>query len=166
MSGPEEFTHRTREGFYAALVLVLVFPVMGVAALLESVADIPQGPIPILVLVALAAVVYFGLGTEHRVVIDERSIRFSHAPVRFGVRGAETVAWEIPLDQLGSLREVTTRTPSSRGGWNTGTTLHFSETQRIHDTELGLKGVPRSPYDALVTSLKGRLGDRFTSEQA
>ncbi|MBK7151451.1 MAG: hypothetical protein IPL19_07300 [Sandaracinaceae bacterium] len=166
MSGPEEFVHRTREGFYAGLTLFLVFPAMGVGALLESVADIPQGPIPLIVILAFAVVVYFGLGVENRVVVDERSIRFSHASVRFGMRGAETVAWEIPLGPHTTVREVTTRTPSSRGGWNTGTTLHFSETQRIHDTELGLKGAPSSPYDALVISLKRRLGDGFTSEQA
>ena len=35
MSGTEEFVHRTREGFYAGLTLFLVFPAMGVAALLE-----------------------------------------------------------------------------------------------------------------------------------
>lgn len=166
MSGAEEFVHRTREGCYAVLVLFLVFPAMGVGALLEYVADIPQGPIPLLVIVALAAVVYVGLGTENRAVIDERGLRFSHAPVRFGMRGAETLAWEIPLHSLTSVREVTTRTPSSRGGWNTGTTLHFSDTQRIHDTELGLKGVPGSAYDALVVALKRRVGDGFTAEQA
>ena len=166
MSGPEEFVHRKREGFYAGLLLFLVFPAMGVSALLESVADIPQGPVPLIVILALAVVVYFGLGVENRVVVDERSIRFSRASVRFGTRGVETVAWEIPLSDLTSVREVTTRTPSSRGGWNTGTTLHFSDTQRIHDTELGLKGVRGSVYDALVVSLKRRLGEGFTHEQA
>jgi hypothetical protein len=165
MSDTLAFVHRQRAGLYAGLVLFLVFPAMGVSALLESIAGIPQGPAPLLVILALATLVYFGFGDENRVELDAHGLRFIHAPTRFGVRGTETLAFEIPASALTTVREVTTRTPSSRGGWNTSTSLHFSDTHRLHDAELGSKGVPGSAYDALVEALRRRLAEGFVVEQ-
>lgn len=165
MSAPEEFVQRQGGGGPAMMSLFLFIPAMAIAAALERFVHIPQGPIPALVIGALATLVYFAMGSEKRVTLDERGVRFTRAPVRFGVRGAEKLEWEVPTKELTHAREVTTRTPSSRGGWNTGTRLYLGDTHALDEHELGTKGVADSPYERLVTALKRRLGDRFTVEQ-
>jgi hypothetical protein len=165
MDASQEFVCRKRGGGYAIVVLFMVFPAMVVFAVLEKVAQIPQGPIPAAVIAGLALVTYFTLGSEHRVVLDDHGIRFSRTTLVLGMRRAEQVFWQVPAAALTSAREVTSRSPSSRGGWNTTVVLHLPEGRKILEVELGMKGVPASPYDALVAALARRLGDRFTTEQ-
>lgn len=147
------------------IAIALFIPAMFVTAVVDWGFDVPEGPFPALVILSAAVIAYFVFGSEDRVVIDERAMRFGRVPILFGVRRAEKIRWEIPLAELTSAREVTTRTPSSRGGWNTSVVLHFPGDRKIAEGELGLRGVPSSPYDALVASLRRRLGERFTVEQ-
>ncbi len=166
MSAPEEFAHRQGGAGTAMMVsLLLMVPGMAIAAGLERFAGIRQGPIAPAIIVAIGVVVYFLAGSERRVTLDERGMRVTRARVRFGVRGGETLVWEVPASALTHAREVTTRTPSSRGGWNTGVRLHVGDAHGLDATDLGGKDNPSSPYLALVNALKRRLGDRFTVEQ-
>lgn len=142
----------------------LFVPAMAISAGLERFAGIRQGPVPAIIVAALVVLVYFAMGSELRVTLDDRGMRVTRARVRFGMRGAETLLWEVPRHALTHAREVTTRVPSSRGGWNTGTRLHVGENV-LESLELGSKDAPSSPYLALTRSLKQRLGDRFTVEQ-
>ena len=165
MGEREEFVHRHRGGGYAIAVLLMIFPAMLLAGLLEHFAGIRQGPAPAAVIVGLAVVAYFVAGGENRLVIDERAVRFTRSSFLFGVRRGERVEWELPLGAVASVREVTTRTPSGRGGWNTSVVLHFTEDHRLHERDLGMKGAPSGAYDPLVASLRRRLGERFTTER-
>ena len=165
MNAPEDFVHRRGGGTAAMLSLLLFVPAMAIAAGLEHFAGIRQGPAPAVIIVALAVVVYFAMGSECRVTLDERGMRVTRARVRFGVRGAETLVWEVPARALTHAREVTTRTPSSQGGWNTGIRLHVGDAHVLDPVDLGSKDHPSTPYLALTSSLKRRLGDRFTVEQ-
>lgn len=164
MSAPEEFVHRQGGGGPATASLFLVIPAMAIGSALDQFAGIRQGPIPAVIVAVLAVLVYFLMGSELRVTLDDRGMRVTRARVRFGARGAETLLWEVPARALTHAREVTTRTPSSRGGWNTATRLHVGENV-LDSHELGSNYVPSSPYLALTKSLKQRLGDRFTTEQ-
>ncbi len=165
MGAGEEFVQRGRRFGLALLVTLLMLPGMAIAAGLEAFAGIRQGPIPAAIVVGVALAVYFATGDEHRVVIDGRGMRFVYSRFLFGVRSREEVLWEIPLEALDHAREVTTRSPSSHGGWNTAVVLHFPQDRKILEVELGMKDAPSSPYNALVASLQRRLGDRFTTEQ-
>lgn len=165
MSAPEEFVYRRGGGGPAMVTFFLIIPAMALGSALDAFAGVRQGPIPAIVVAVLAVLVYFAMSAENRVTLDERGIRFTRAPVRFGVRGAETLVWEVPAQALTHAREVTTRTPSSRGGWNTGIRLYVGDTHALDEHDLGVKGAPSSRYDALVAALKRRLGDRLTHEQ-
>lgn len=165
MQTPETFVHRRRGGLQAMIAIALFIPAMFIAAVVDWGFDVPEGPFPAAVIVTAAVVAYFVFGSEHRVVLDDRGMRFSRVSILFGVRRAERVLWEIAASELTSAREVTTRTPSSRGGWNTTVVLHFPGDRKIAEGEIGVRGAPSSPYDALVASLRRRLGERFTVEQ-
>lgn len=165
MDTPEDFVHRRGGGGPAMLSLLLFVPAMAIAAGLEHFAGIRQGPVPAAIIVAIAVLVYFAMGSECRVTLDERGMRLTRARVRFGMRGAETLVWEVPARALTHAKEVTTRTPSSQGGWNTGVRLHVGDSHVLDSLDLGSKDLPSSPYLALTSSLKRRLGDRFTVEQ-
>lgn len=164
MAQPETFVHR--EGASANMIALFAVPALLLTPLVsQMVLGRPPGPEPVVVALLVAVLSHFAMGVERRVVLDEAGLRYTEAPVRFGVVGPARVEWAIPAASLTRVREVTARTPSSRGGWNTTTHLVFSETQRIHDRGLGIKGVPSSAYEALTASLKRRLGDGFTVEQ-
>lgn len=160
---PETFVHR--EGASANGVgLIAVLALLLSAVVSQLLLGRPPGPEPVVVAVVVAVLAYFSMGIESRVVLDETGLRYTESPVRFGVLRPATVAWAIPAAGLTAVREITARVPSSRGGWNSTTHLHFSDTHRIHDLRLGMKGVPASAYESLTASLKRRLGDRFTVE--
>lgn len=166
MSDAETFVHRSRGGCYASIALALIVPAMFVFALVDSALGVPQGPIPALVLALVALVFYFGIGDERRVVLDASGMRLARTTIVLGVRRPEQIAWALSTAELTSAREVTRRTKSQSGGWNTGVTLHLPGGHVIVDTELGGKGIPSSAYTALVQSLERRLGAAFTFEQA
>lgn len=158
--------HRTRSGaFYSVLVLLCVFPVMGVGSLLRA----SLGPLPttigVLLVVALAAAFYAFFVTEVRLEIDGGRVRLTEQDVAFGSRRETKLLWEFPLSELSAVTEVTTRTPSERGGWIHSSVLHFPGDRKLTEHALGTKAVPASEYNRLVEALRARLGDRFTAEE-
>jgi hypothetical protein len=93
-------------------------------------------------------------------VIDDRRLRFERTRIVLGRRSTPVVDWDIPLAQLDRVREVTTKTPSSQGGWNVRTVLQFPNGKSIDTGTLGGEGMDTA-YGALVRHLRQRLGDRF-----
>jgi hypothetical protein len=146
LSASEEFVQRQREGCYAVLEIFLLFPALGVGALLESVADIPQGPIPLIVILAFAVVVYFGLGVENRVVVDERSIRFSHASVRCRVP-ASTEATPFVRPTHGRTSIITKASVPPIDVWPCNVPPVFPATNRFPDGSTPTELTWSSPAD-------------------
>jgi hypothetical protein len=166
MNAREEYSGRVRSGgCYALLLLPLIFPVFGVGALLDhSASRMPTTLVTLAVLAAAAA--FYGLYvTECRLTIDERGARLTQQDIAFGLRREVQVLWELPLSELTSAHEVTTRTPSSRGGWIHSTVLHFPGDRKLSADAFGAKQEASSEYNRLVASLRARLGDRFTAEE-
>lgn len=158
-----EFRHRSRTGgLQAALVLFLVFPALIVGGLARDYVGM-LSLAPIAIVVCVSAALYVAILTEVRVVIGPDAVRVLERDGWFG-SGPEKLRWELPLAELTSVREVTTKVPSSRGGWNTGVALHFPGDRVLRAEELGLKGY-RSEYDRLAAHLRERLGERFTTEE-
>lgn len=166
MSSVEAYVHRTRSGaFYSVLVLLCVFPVMGVGSLLrDSLGTLPT-TVGVLLVVALAAAFYAFFVTEVRLVIDGGHVRLTEQDVAFGSRRETKLLWELPLAELTAVQEITTRTPSERGGWIHSSVLHFPGDRKLTEHALGTRAVPSSEYNRLVQSLRARLGDRFTAEE-
>lgn len=160
-----EFRHRSRTGgLQAALVLFLVFPALIVGGLARDYLGDVLSVAPLVTIVLIAAALYVAIVTEVRVVVGPEAVRVVERDGWFVPRGPERVRWELPLAELTSVREVTTKVPSSRGGWNTGVALHFPGDRVLRADELGLKGY-RSEYDRLAAHLRERLGERFTTEE-
>jgi hypothetical protein len=168
MDTAERYVHRVRSGtFYTVLVLLCVFPVMGVGALFSDAHGHapPAVTAALLAVLALAAGFYAFYVTEVVVTVDGNTVRHTQQDVAFGVRRALRVQWEFPRAELRAVREVTTRTPSSRGGWNQSSMLHFAGDRKISDFALGSKSDPASAYSRLAASLRAKLGEQFTTEE-
>jgi len=164
MTNPNVFSHRTSGGgCYALLVILCVFPVMAVTSFFgDAAAGIGTGII--VAVVGLAAAVWQLIRSEYRLELGPSSVKMSVRESYVGVARPEVVTWEIPIAQLTAVKEVNTRTPSSRGGWNHGSALHFPGGHALDSTFLGGKDDPSSEYSRLVKVLKERLGDAFTVE--
>lgn len=137
---------------------------VGIAIQLGSY-SIPLAVIPLVGLFVLLAGVYYVFNEEQRVTIDERSIRLTTTRVIFGARLGEQLLWEIPAAELTKAREVRSRTPASRGGWNHSTKLQLARGITLDATMLGGREDAASPYNALVAFLEKRLGDAFEREE-
>lgn len=162
----ETYVHLTRSGgFYSVLALFAVFPLMALCALLPN--EVSQTVrvvgLPTLLLVALLFYLFYR--TEVTLTLAPDVVRLTEQDVAFGARRALRVVWELPRAELTDVREVTTRTPSSRGGWDRSTTLHFPGDRTMHESALGTKAAAASQYNRLVGSLRASLGDRFVVEE-
>ena len=165
MSDPNVFIQRSSGGAgYALLIILLVFPVMGVTSFFGEQAKV-FGTGAVLATVGLAAAVLFLVRAEYRLELGASSIRFSEAATYFGIRRPAEVKFEIPFDDQTRVRQVNTRTPSSRGGWNHGSALHFPGDHQLTDFYLGSREDPKSEYNRLLKVLEERLGERFTVEE-
>lgn len=116
-------------------------------------------PLPAIAYVALTFAAYVWMNEEHAIVIDGHRLRFERTRIVLGRRLASVIDWEIPLERLDRVREVTTKTPSSQGGWNVRTVLQFPDGKTLDSALLGGEGA--ETYAALVRHLRARLGDRF-----
>lgn len=166
MSPVETYVNRTRSGVvFSVLTLLCIFPVFALNALLESTFGPRPGTIAVLFVLALAAAFYAFYVTEVKLVIDGAHVRLSEQDIAFGLRRANRILWELPVSELTAVQEITTRTPSSRGGWGYSTVLHFPGDRKLTDQAFGWKTVPTSEYNRLAAALRTRLGDRFTAEE-
>jgi len=168
METAERYVHRVRSGtFYMVLVLLCVFPVMAAGAFFSDAHGKPPPAVTaaLLAVLALAAAFYAFYVTEVVVSVDEHTVRHTQQDVAFGIRRELRLQWEFPRAELRSVREVTTRTPSQRGGWNQSSMLHFVGDRKISDLALGAKSDPASAYSRFVASLRAKLGDQFTTEE-
>jgi len=154
-------------GCYALMLVVGVFPVMGLvsAFLGDDPAVAAVGAGAILGIVAVALGIWQLIRDEHRVELGPSSVRFVERQTWFGVPRPETVLFEAPLDATSRVTQVNTRTPSSRGGWNHGSHLVFPGDHKVTDYFLGSREDPSSEYNRLIKELKARLGDRFSVEE-
>jgi hypothetical protein len=159
------YVRRVRSGtFHAVFVLLWVFPVMCVGSFFSSTLGARPMNAALLCVLALAAACYAFMVTDVNLTMDGAAVRLFEQNITFGVRGERKLTWELPMVELTSAREVTTRTPSSRGGWMYSTVLHFPGDKTLTDGALGGKSDPASEYNRLVAALRARLGDRFTTE--
>ena len=169
MSESEVFAHRTNGGgCYALMIVMLVFPLLGVSAFLGSsfgTVGTMTGVGLILATLASAAAVFFGIRSEYRLELGPITVRFLEQGTVFGIQRAPLVHWELPLASLTSAKQVNTRTPSSRGGWNRGSAIHFPGDRQLNETFLGSREEPKSEYNRVIKALKARLGDAFTVEE-
>ncbi|WP_236603946.1 hypothetical protein [Sandaracinus amylolyticus] len=117
--------------------------------------------IPVALALVLFALVYYVFSEEVRVELDEHGMRLRRTRVLLGARLAEKLDWEIPLASLTQAREVHTRTPASRGGWNHRAVLQLPEGRTIDATALGGAEDSQSAFNRLSRALAKRLGDRF-----
>jgi hypothetical protein len=116
-------------------------------------------PIPLALAGMLLAIAYYVFNEEVRVDLDDRSlIRLSRARVIFGARFSQRTDWEIPTASLTRAKEVRTKTPASKGGWNHRTVLQLPEGRTLDARELGGEEDHQSAYNALVNALAARLG--------
>lgn len=161
----EAFVHHTRSGgFYSVLLLIAVFPLMLVAKLLPHQVGAVVGTVGLLAILLAALAFYLFYRTEVTVTLGPDVVRLTEQDIAFGVRRERRTLWEFPRPELTSAREVTTRTPSSRGGWDRSTLLHLPGECTLNADALGGNGDPASPYSALVRSLRSSLGDRLVVE--
>ena len=167
MSDPNVFVQRgSGGGCYALILVVGVFPVMGVLSAFfgenETVKLI--GSITIFGIVALAFAIWQLIRDEHRLELHADRVRFVERQSWLGVQRPETVLFEVPLDATSRVQQINTRTPSSRGGWNHGSHLVFPRDNKVPGELLGSHLDPKSEYIRLTKTLKERLGERFTVE--
>lgn len=149
---------------YGFVLVLLVFPVMAIVSFFGEAAT-GIGTAIILGIVVLAGLVTFLVRDEHRVELGPSSLRVTSTPTYFGIRRPTVVKLEIPITAETRVRQVNTRTPSSRGGWNYGSSLHFPGDNVLPDTFLGSREIADSQYNRLTKALRERLGDRFTVEE-
>jgi hypothetical protein len=166
-SDPYVFVRRSSGGGCNALMIVLaVFPVMGVGSFFADGSETAKivGASIIWGLLGLALVVWQLIRDEHRLELQADRVRFVERQTWLGVARPETVLFEVPLDASSRVRQVNTRTPSSRGGWTHASHLIFPGDNRVTDDFLGSREDPKSEYNSLTKALKKRLGERFTVE--
>lgn len=161
------FVHRmSGGGCYSLILLMLVFPVMALGQLLA-----PEAYAPMITLggvgtvLGLAVVVWFAVRVQMRLEIGPASVRLVERESVLGIRRSEQVLWDCPLSELTHAKEVHTRTPSSRGGWNHGYALHFPGKREIRGGLFGSRDDPNSDYNRIKAWLRERVGDRFTTEE-
>lgn len=140
-------------------VSVFLLPVAIGATVPLTEAGLPWAVLPALTYVLLTFAAYVWMNEEHAIVIDDRRLRFERTRIVLGRRLASVLTWELPLERLDRVREVTTKTPSSQGGWNVRTVLQFPDGKTLDSAMLGGEG--SESYAALVRHLRARLGDRF-----
>ena len=138
-------------------VFLLPISIGGMVALVDV--DTRLIPLPALAYVLLTFAAYVWMNEEHAIVIDDRRLRFERTRIVLGRRLASVIDWELPLERLDRVREVTTKTPVSQGGWNVRTVLQFPDGKTLDSAMLGGEGA--ETYAALVRRLRARLGDRF-----
>ena len=166
MSGQQVFQHRYRSGgFYAFLIILSVFPVFLLTNIVGGELALTVGSVTVLLITVTAGAVWVLIRNTVAIEIDDRVLRCREQESYFGIAGQSTIAWEVPLADLTSAKEVHTKTPSSRGGWNHGWALHLPGKRQIVSDLLGGKDDPKSEYNRLVAWLEARLGDAFTREE-
>jgi hypothetical protein len=138
-------------------------PAIGAAASLASASPFLV-PLPLLLAAALLAIAYYVFNEEVRVELDERSLRLSRSRVIFGRRLSDRTDWEIPVASLTRAKEVRTKTPASKGGWNHRAVLQLPEGRTLDARELGGQEDHQSAYNALVRALGKRLGPALERE--
>lgn len=165
MSETESFGEKPGGRFAVGCASLFV----GIPAVGTAVGLYPNGvlfaAIPLVVGLVLIAIAYVVFNEDVRVTLDERGMRLSRARVLFGARMAERVDWDIPLAALTQAREVHTKTPASKGGWNHSTKLQLPNGKTLDATELGGAEESQSAYNRLVRVLRKRLGDAFERDE-
>lgn len=169
MSDSAVFSHRTSTGgCYALMVVLLVFPAMGVTSYLAD----SEGRLwwwglaAIATLLGAALALSVGVRTDYRVELDAVRARFLEQHRWFGWRRSETVMFESRLDEASRVKVVNTRTPSRHGGWNHSSVIHFPGEKNVVPSDfLGGREDPKSEYHRLVATLRERFGDRFSEEE-
>ncbi|MBN8613227.1 MAG: hypothetical protein J0L92_21725 [Deltaproteobacteria bacterium] len=165
MSESTEFVQKQAGGAgYGCMLVMLVFPVMAVGSFVGDSA-LGIGSAVIACLVLLAIVVTFVVRDEHRVELGPSSIRATSKQSLFGITRSSEVKLDVALTADSRVKQINTRTPASRGGWNHGSSVHFPGGHVLPDTFLGGREIPDSQYNRLTKALKEQLGDRFTVEE-
>lgn len=167
MSDANVFVRRSSGGgCYALMIVVAVFPAMGLASFFADGSEAAKivGASVVWGIVVLALAIWQLIRDEHRLELHADRVRFVERQTWLGVQRPENVLFEVPLDASSRVRQVNTRTPSSRGGWNHGSHLVFPGDHKVTDYFLGSREDPKSEYNRLTKALKERLGERFTVE--
>jgi hypothetical protein len=163
---PLVFFHRTSAGGCYSLILVFaVFPVMAVGEFLPRSIAMPVTNAGILFVIGLAIAMWFGMRSETRLEIGPTSLRLVERESVLGIQRPEQLLWECPLAELTHAKEVHTRVPSSRGGWNHGYALHLPGDRVIRGGLFGIPDDPKSDYSRIKAWLRARLGAAFTTEE-
>lgn len=151
-------------GCYALMVMPLVFPVMAVTSYLGKDAR-EEGTMVVVGIHVVALLLWQVVRAEYRLELGDDRVRFVERLSWLGLSRPETVMFDVPLDATSRVKQVNTRTPSSRGGWNHGSAIHFpGDKHAVSDYFLGSREDPKSEYNRLVAALRARFGDRFTVE--
>ncbi len=153
-------------GCYALMIILAVFPTMGIVSFFLDTngAAAAIGSAAILGIVGFALAVWQLVRDEHRLELADDRVRFVERQTWFGVTRPETVLFEVPLLATSRVKQINSRTPSSRGGWNHSSHVLFPGDNRVTDYFLGSREDPKSEYNRLTRALKERLGDRFSVE--